>query len=102
MSNNLKEDVTIVISVKDTYYVAESQLDAVMQSAPGVPIIYVLSEPVNNELKRTIIKKKDEHSHVKVIDTGLYFSNPYVLRNFSIPYINTKYTMFMFNDILSP
>ena len=55
MSVMLEEDVTIVISVKDTYYVAESQFDAVIKSAPGVPIIYVLSEPVNYELKRTII-----------------------------------------------
>ena len=39
MPRNLKEDVTIVISVKDTYYIAGPQLDAVLEAAPGVPVI---------------------------------------------------------------
>jgi len=99
MYDKLKEDVTIVISVKDTYYTAGPQLDAVLESAPGVPVIYVLSGPINMELKQTILAKGDDHAHVRIIDTGLYFANPYLLRNLAIPYIETKYTMFMFNDV---
>ena len=67
--------------------------------APGVPVIYVLSGPVESELEKTIVQAGVENPHVTVVDSGLLFANPYVLRNMAVPLVETRYTLFLFNDI---
>jgi hypothetical protein len=99
ISRALKNDITIIISVKDSYYIAEKHLEAVLRMAPGVPVIYVLSGPVDRQLEKIIVQAAAENPHVTVVDSGLLFANPYALRNMAIPLVKTRYTLFLFNDI---
>jgi hypothetical protein len=43
--------------------------------------------------------KAAEDPHLELIDSGLDFANPYVLRNLALPAVRTKYVMFLFNDV---
>ena len=99
ITDELVKNITIVISVKDTYYVAHTHLEQVLSSAPNIPILYVLSYPISENLRSSILAMADTYANLNVIDSGLFFCNPFLLRNLAIPHIKTKYILFLFNDV---
>ena len=96
----LAENVTIVVSVKDQFGRTRDQLQEIYDTVPEVPILYVMSGPMHSETEKFLKEEETHRPGFQLLDSGLGFANPYVLRNLAIPHVRTKYVMFLFNDIM--
>lgn len=95
----LRRDVTIVVSPKDQFCTAPAHFEALRASAPGIRILHVLCGPMPRQVRAFLEEKAAADPHLELIDSGLDFANPYVLRNLALPAVRTRYVMFLFNDV---
>lgn len=94
-------DITIVVSIKDQYNQLSFMLENLFTKIPSnLPVIYVTSGPCNNYETNILNKFQPTHPNLSIIHNELNFTRSLLLRNLAIPHIHTKYTLFMFNDVI--
>lgn len=101
--NKMYKDVTIVISPKENYRIAD-QIDRVLRALPDsrIPIYYIISRPLPKSYENHLQDIANSHENVKLFEFGIdsWLPNGFKLRNLIIPHITTKYAFYIYNDVL--
>jgi len=96
----LAQDITLVISTKDQINRINHTLSVLLPKLPPqMKVIYVSVQIGNNYETQQVRKYQATYPNLSIIESGLNFASPFTLRNLAIPHVQTKYVLFMFNDV---
>ena len=93
-----KPQVTIVVSPRERFSATPESLESIYEhTTVAFNLIYVDGNSPGNVQK--YIQKKSQEKGFKLIRTEYYLS-PNQARNLAIPHVDTKYLLFVDNDVL--
>ncbi|MCP4814796.1 MAG: hypothetical protein GY888_19990 [Planctomycetaceae bacterium] len=99
LNSFIQRDVTIVTTVKDRFSSSLDQLVNLREMAPGVRHLHVLSGPLDTDIRQQLEAESQADPSMELFESGQNFVNPFRLRNMVIPRLQTKYALFIYNDV---